>query len=97
MNVSKNQDLIGVISGKNLIMNQQKPNQLFIFKRERDYNTGGRDKFLLIKRIVIKDNPLFTKICMQFHFKNPKYEDHTPNTLVFTKMTEIFELNFETE
>ena len=64
LNVSKNQELIGVVSGKNLIMNEQKPNQLFIFKREQDLNTGGRDIFKLIKRIVIKDNPLYSKICM---------------------------------
>ena len=34
---------------------------------------------------------------MQFHFKNPKYEDNTPNSIIFTKPTQIFELNFETE
>jgi hypothetical protein len=85
-----------VISGKNLIMSEQKANQLFIFKREKDFNTGGRDKFVLIKRIIIRENPFFSKICMQFHFKKAKY-DLTPNTIIFTKATQIFELNFETE
>ena len=96
MQVSKNQDLICIISGKNLIMNEQKPNQLFVFKREKDFNKGGRDLFKLLKRIVIKDNPFFAKICMQFHVKNVNF-NILPNTIIFAKPTHIFELNYETE
>lgn len=55
MQVSQNEDFLAVISGKNLIMNEQKPNQLFIFKRIKDYNTDAMDKFELHTRIVIKD------------------------------------------
>ena len=64
---------MAVISGKNLIMNEQKPNQLFIFRRVRDLNTDAMDQFELTKRIVIKDNPQFNKICMQFCFQKTKH------------------------
>ena len=49
---SKDENWLAVISGKNLVMNQQKQNQLFIYKREER-------EFLLHKRIVIKEIPIF--------------------------------------
>jgi hypothetical protein len=33
MQISKCQNFLAVISGKNLIRDEQKPNQIFIFKR----------------------------------------------------------------
>ena len=33
MQISDHEQILGVISGKNLIMKEQKPNQLFLFKR----------------------------------------------------------------
>ena len=52
---------LAVISGKNLVMNQQKQNQLFVFKR---FN----DNFVLHKRIIIKEIPIFNKVTMQYFF-----------------------------
>ena len=73
-------------------MNEQKQNQLFVFKsqpktavnyfnyepslssnRELDHFTGGSDEetteeFVLYKRIVVKDIPIFNKVCMQYIF-----------------------------
>jgi hypothetical protein len=42
------------------------------------------DKFELIKRIVIKDNPDFEKISMQFKFENTKYGREATN-LIFAR------------
>jgi len=33
MNISKCEEWLAIISGKNLVMNEQKQNQLFIFKK----------------------------------------------------------------
>lgn len=57
---------IACVSGKNLIMKQQKANQLFIFKREKKAvaDENGEYEFKQIKRIVIKDMPEFEKVCM---------------------------------
>jgi len=64
--------MLAVISGKNLIMNEQKPNQLFIYKRVRNLDPTKIDLFEKIHRIVIREIPMFNKISMQFHFKNTK-------------------------
>jgi hypothetical protein len=56
---------MAIISGKNLIMDEQKLNQLFIFKRQ-NYRVAGVDGCLfdLHKRIILKDIPSFEKVCM---------------------------------
>lgn len=59
---------MAVISGKILIMNEQKTNQLFIFKREKNPN-GGNDKFTQVNRVVLKDIEFFKQVCMNFNFK----------------------------
>lgn len=74
-----------MISGKNLIMNEQKPNQLFIFKRVRDPDPLKIDKFTLIKRIIIKDIQMFNKVSMSFHFKNQKQSSKDPTEIIFAK------------
>ena len=91
-----NENYLAIISGKNLIMDQQKPNQLFIFKRIRDTNTTEPDKFVQIKRIVIKDMPEFDSISMQFVFQTTK-GGREPNSLIFAKMDKLMVLNYETE
>jgi hypothetical protein len=55
----QNEQYLAVITGKNLIMAQQKFNQLYLFKREPS-NNGGKDSFKQIDRIVLRDNPAFS-------------------------------------
>lgn len=89
---------MAVITGKNLIMNEQKPNQVFIFKRVKNLNvdSGLADKFELIKKIRVAEMEEFTKISMQFLFKNTKY-DRDPDTLIFARQDKIIQLNFMSE
>jgi hypothetical protein len=61
---------LAIISGKNLIMDEQKQNQLFIFKKKLNALPKDPEKFTLYKKIVVKDMPMFEKVCMQFFFKN---------------------------
>lgn len=65
---------LAVITGKNLIKNEQRPNQIFIFKREIQEGSDieGKDKFIYSKKAVIKDIKELQGICMDFHFKNNK-------------------------
>lgn len=93
---SKCENLVAIISGKNLVKNEQKQNQLFIFKRVRAKNEFSYDKWEQTHRIVVKDIPFFNKVCMQFHFKDVK-EGSIPDSILFVKKEEIFELNFNTE
>ena len=56
MVASSDENYIAVISGKNLVKNEQFPNQLFVFKKIINLNVASeRDRFELIKRVVIKD------------------------------------------
>jgi hypothetical protein len=70
---------------------------LFIFKRARDPDPLKIDKFNLIKRIIIKDIPIFTKVSMQFYFKNSKSPGKDPNEIIFAKQDRLFSINIETE
>lgn len=72
-------------------MNEQKTNQLFIFKKIQ-----GSNKFEQLKRVVVRDMPIFTKVCMNFHFKNTN-DKEKKDTIIFCKQDEIFEMNFMTE
>jgi|TARA_B110000285_G_scaffold233155_1_gene306101 hypothetical protein len=58
MQKSNCENFLAVISGKNLIMKEQKANQLFIFKRKQGV------QFELYKRIIVKDIPIMNKVCM---------------------------------
>ena len=78
-------------------MNEQKQNQLFIFKRQPAESLFDYDEFVLHKRIVVKEIPIFDKVCMQFFFKKSRSPEEEPDTLVFCKKDIIFELNFEEE
>ena len=75
---SECENFLAVISGKNLIMREQKANQLFIFIRQE-----GTD-YKLYKRIVVKEIPVFTKVCMQFYFEHT-HGDEPPSSLIFVK------------
>ena len=75
-------------------MNEQKTNQLFIFKRVK--SNGEMDKFEQINKIVVKEMEIFTKVCMNYHFKNPKGNTKEKDTIIFCKIDEIFEMNFMT-
>jgi hypothetical protein len=46
------------------------------------------DKFELIKRIRVAEMEEFTKISMQFLFKNTKYE-REPDTLIFARKEKL--------
>ena len=97
MQVSQNKQILAVITGKNLIMNEQKPNRLFLFQRVKNLNAeGSMDKFVLLKEISIEDKPEFASICMQFRFKATKH-GRDPTHIYFAKEESIMELNFDTE
>jgi hypothetical protein len=85
------EQFLAVISGKNLIMKQQKVNQLFVFKKK--VTNGPEVEFELYKRIVVKDIAIFTKVCMQYYFENKNVID----SLLFVKADRIIKLNFDTE
>ena len=91
----QNEEYLGIISGKNLIMNEQKTNQLFIYRRRRFNNPALRDDFEYQTRVVIKDIPIFKQVSMNFHFKNQKGLDR--DTVVFAKIDCIFSMNFITQ
>ena len=46
-------------------MNEQKTNQLFIFKRVKSL-TGELDKFEFDHRVLLKEIPFFTRVCMEY-------------------------------
>jgi hypothetical protein len=43
---------------------------------------------------VVKELPIFNKVCMSFYFKHSSGD---PDTIIFTKFDQLFEFNFETE
>ena len=82
-----------MLSGKNLIMAEQKVNQLWIFKKK--YNQPGtRDTYEQHKRIIVKDMPEFGKTSLQFHFKHK--EGLARDEIIFAKKNELMIMNFET-
>jgi len=91
MTKSKCEKWLAVISGKNLIMNGQAQNQLFILKMVKDENGVN---FEQVERIVVKDMPFFSGVCMQYYFKDFKDE---PEEILFCKKTELFSLNIKTK
>lgn len=67
---------------------------MFIFKRIKSHSDEGFDKFEQIHRHVVKDIPIFTKVCMNYHFKHSNTSEK--DTIIFCKIDEIFELMFNT-
>ena len=88
----QNEEYLAVLSGKNLIMAEQKVNQLWIFRKKS--NHGNRDSYEQHKRIIVKDMPEFGKTCIQFHFRAK--EGLERDELIFAKKDEIIVMNFET-
>lgn len=86
---------MGVITGKNLIMKEQKPNQLFLYKRIKNADPNKMDTFAFYKRIMLKNNEKIGKVAMQFYFRNIKGRE--PYEIIFAKKDAIITLNFETE
>lgn len=75
MNICPYEKLLGVITGKNLIKNSQKPNQLFIFKKSTTEGSDGEgiyEEFTHISGgpIRIADMIDLQGVCMDFVFKN---------------------------
>jgi hypothetical protein len=68
---SRDENWLAVVSGKNLVMNEQKQNQLFVFKRVcgGDPDDQTYAVFVLHKKVVVKDLPIFKKVTMQYMFK----------------------------
>ena len=91
MCVSSCENYLAVITGKNLIMAEQKPNQVFIFKKSKNLNVNAdiAAKFDFLKKVRVAEHPEFCKkVCMQFMFKNTKY-DREPDTLIFARRDAI--------
>ena len=53
-----------------------------------------RDKFLMYKRIVLKEITMFKKVCLEFYFKTP-VDGNKCDTIIFSKIDTIFSINFE--
>ena len=75
-----------MVSGKNLVMDEQKQNQLFIFSKKRAEVSMTQDQFVLYKRIVVKDLPIFNEVCINFHFNNSL-------EIIFVKADQVFKIN----
>ena len=99
MAASRDENWLAIISGKNLVMNMQGQNQLFIFKRVKG-NAFEHDKFVQKYKIVVKEIPFFKNVCMKFFFKyegkDNNGKDKNPNSIIFAKRECIFSLNFIT-
>jgi hypothetical protein len=76
-------------------MKEQKPNQLFLFKRIKNADPTKMDKFVQYKRIRLRDIPEIGKVSMQFYFKNVKGRE--PYEIIFAKQDSIITLNFESD
>lgn len=56
---------------------------------------SDKPEYELFKRIVVKDIPIFSKVCMQYYFENKK--DGTKDSLIFVKADRIIKMNFEND
>ena len=52
---------------------------------------------MLYKRILVKEIPIFDKVCMQYVFKNKAVDEEDYTTLIFVNKQQIFSLNYEKE
>jgi hypothetical protein len=68
---------MAIITGKNLIKDEKKINQLFVYKK-----TG--DVWDLHKRIKLKDKKEFAFVCPVFHFVVTPTEERTK--LIFARI-----------
>ena len=82
-----------MVTGKNLIMAQQKFNQLYLFQKKQS-SDGGMDTFQQVSRTILKENPAFVKVCTEFHFVDSKAQDR--DKILFTNRDSVFILNINT-
>lgn len=94
MSHSPNQDLLAIITGRNLIRQEQDTNQIIIY---RIMARGSKFHYFdPIRTINVKDRPELDKICMKFHFM--KSPDERPiSTLIFAKKDCLVVFNYMTE
>ena len=89
---------LAIITGRNMIKNEQSPNQIFIFKRDEREGSEGegcKDEFILGKKVVIRDILELKGICMQFCFKdNPLTKK--ADCLIFAQRDRIIKFNYRT-
>jgi len=78
-------------------MKQQKPNQLFIFKRRPKQEGETKDQFELLVNIQVKEIEIFNKVSMQFYFKKLQDGQTEYTSLIFVKQDRILELDFTKE
>ena len=52
---SVDEEFVAVVTGKNLVMDEQKQNQLYVFTRQKRINDFTYDDYSLVRKIVIKD------------------------------------------
>jgi len=94
MKLSPNEEYLAVISGKLLIMQENHPMQLWMFKKDDHERT-----FKPYSRIIIEgDEKLrkaFTQVSMDYCFKDNTGPSR--DSLFFARADCIFEFNFETK
>ena len=83
----QNDEYIAVISGKKLIGNEEKINQLFIFQKKPS-SGDERAQFEQKYRIVLKTNEMFKQTSMNFHFVNEPGKQRSK--LLFAKIDCVF-------
>ena len=74
-------------------MNEQKINQLFVYKR-KIHDETGKVEFEFLNRTILKDIPIFKQVSMQFYFVNRTTKER--DSILFAKIDQIFKLNFYT-
>ena len=87
MQKSPCENYIAIITGKNLVKEENQALQLFVFKKVVNLNVAdAQDNFTLVKRMIIKDrtDDYFTRICMEYHFKIVS-GNKEPQILLFAK------------
>ena len=76
-------------------MNENKPNQLFIYERFFCLQKGIND-YQLKAKVMLKELPMFEKVCMNFHFQKSKIGTQS-SKIYFCKRDCIFTLDYETK
>ena len=99
MNICPYERMLGVITGKNLIKNTSKPNQLFIFKKSQTEGSdaeGIYEEFSPISGgpIRIADMKDLQGVCMDFVFKNNPISGKC-DTIIFAQRDRIMKFNFK--
>lgn len=96
MAIDEDETYLAVLAGKTLIMRQQKPMQLHVYKIVKNRVFRSEPLFQLHKEIVIKDMKEFdNEVSSQFYFKI--YEKaKKKDTLLFAQKNRIISFNYMT-